>query len=126
MVPPGLRRPSRSAASIMRSATRSLIEPPGLKTSTFATSWQRRSGSSRVRRTIGVWPTVSRIESTITARRLRPRDAQGRRMGQRLQDDAVALGQLEELVDALRLGVRVEVEAEPDRAEAYGRLPVDA
>ena len=38
IVPPGRRLPSRSAASIRRSATRSLIEPPGLNSSSLATS----------------------------------------------------------------------------------------
>ena len=37
IVPPGLSRPSFSAASIRRIATRSLIEPPGLKSSSLAT-----------------------------------------------------------------------------------------
>src|SRR3954454_15178000 len=66
IVPPGRSRPSRSAASTMRSATRSLIDPPGLKTSILATSRQRRSGSRRLRRTIGVSPIVSRMESRIS------------------------------------------------------------
>jgi hypothetical protein len=38
IVPPGRSLPSRSAASIIATATRSLIEPPGLNISTLATS----------------------------------------------------------------------------------------
>src|SRR3954447_26781091 len=66
IVPPGRRRPSRSAASIIRRATRSLIDPPGLKTSILATSRQRSPGSNRLSRTIGVSPMVSRIESRMS------------------------------------------------------------
>src|SRR5690348_6601101 len=66
IVPPGRRRPSRSAASIMRMATRSLIDPPGLKYSTFATSCGARPSPMRLRRISGVSPTVSRIESLMS------------------------------------------------------------
>jgi len=37
IVPPAFSRPSCSAASIRRIATRSLIEPPGLNSSSLAT-----------------------------------------------------------------------------------------
>ena len=75
IVPPGRRRPSRSAASIMRIATRSLIEPPGLKTSSFATIWGFRPAPMRDSRTSGVSPIVSRIDSLISGmvRRIRSR-----------------------------------------------------
>ena len=63
IVPPGLSSPSRSAASTSAIAARSLMEPPGLSASTFATSCGVRSFPSRERRTSGVWPTASRIES---------------------------------------------------------------
>ena len=63
IVPPGRSLPSRSAASIRAIAARSLIEPPGLSASTFATSCGVRSLPSRERRTSGVSPTASRIES---------------------------------------------------------------
>src|SRR4051812_8091163 len=66
IVPPGRSRPSRSAASIMRTATRSLIDPPGLKTSSFATIWGFRPAPIRERRTSGVSPIVSRIDSLIS------------------------------------------------------------
>src|SRR4051812_10877848 len=67
IVPPGLSRPSCSAASTMRIATRSLIEPPGLKYSTLATSCGVSAAPMRERRTSGVSPTVSRIESLMSA-----------------------------------------------------------
>ena len=41
MVPPGLRRPSLSAASIMARATRSLALPPGFMASTLASRGSR-------------------------------------------------------------------------------------
>ena len=63
---PGFRRPSRSAASIRRIATRSLIDPPGLKSSIFATSSGTRPCPMRLSRTSGVSPMVSRIESRIS------------------------------------------------------------
>src|SRR5581483_9815301 len=67
IVPPGLRRPSRSAASISASATRSLIEPPGLSASTFARSCGRRPAPSRLSLTSGVRPIASRIVSLMSA-----------------------------------------------------------
>src|SRR4051794_18636235 len=67
IVPPGRRRPSRSAASTRRMATRSLIEPPGLKYSTFATSCGVTPAPMRLRRMSGVSPTVSRTESLMSA-----------------------------------------------------------
>src|SRR4051812_10897813 len=67
IVPPGRRRPSRSAASTMRMATRSLMEPPGLKYSTLATICGAHPCPIRLRRTSGVSPTVSRMESLISA-----------------------------------------------------------
>src|SRR3954452_4897560 len=66
IVPPGRSRPSRSAASTMRIATRSLIDPPGLKYSTFATTCGEHPAAIRLRRTSGVSPTVSRSESLIS------------------------------------------------------------
>src|SRR5690349_23457183 len=46
-------------------ATRSLIEPPGLNASTFATIGVATPGHRRDRRTSGVAPIVSRIVSAI-------------------------------------------------------------
>ena len=55
---PGSIRPSFSAASIIATPMRSLTLPPGLKDSSLAySSTSTPSGSSRVRRTIGVPPT---------------------------------------------------------------------
>src|SRR6476469_1231541 len=66
IVPPGRSCPSRSAASTMRIATRSLIDPPGLKYSTFATTCGAHPAAIRLRRTSGVSPTVSRSDSVIS------------------------------------------------------------
>src|SRR5438874_3426145 len=63
IVPPGRSRPSRSADSISAAATRSLIDPPGLKDSSLATSWGASPAAMRESLTTGVWPIVSRIES---------------------------------------------------------------
>src|SRR5829696_905456 len=63
IVAPGLSFPSRSAASIMASATRSLIEPPGLSASSLATRVGVRSLPSRESRTRGVSPTAARMDS---------------------------------------------------------------
>src|SRR4051794_13386645 len=68
IVPPGRRSPEASAASMSATATRSLIEPPGLRASTLATSCGTRPGRMRLRRTSGVWPMASRIESLTSAR----------------------------------------------------------
>ena len=65
-VPPGFREPSRSAASIIASAGRSLIDPPGFRYSTLATSGVRTSGARRESRTTGVSPITSRIDSWIS------------------------------------------------------------
>ena len=62
MVPPGFSRPSRSASSIILRAMRSLIELPGLKVSTLAsTSAAMIPLGMRCRRTSGVCPMVSRM-----------------------------------------------------------------
>src|SRR3954452_266605 len=66
IVPPARNRPSRSAASTIRIATRSLIEPPGLKYSTLATICGANPAPIRLSRTSGVSPTVSRSESLIS------------------------------------------------------------
>ena len=59
MVAPEVSRPSRSAASIIDSAMRSLIEPPGFWLSSLTNS---RHGpvSRRVTSTTGVFPTRAR------------------------------------------------------------------
>src|SRR5262245_21016606 len=67
IVPPGRSRPSRSAASTRRRATRSLIDPPGLNDSSFATIGVAIPAPIRLSRTTGVSPTVSRIESLMSA-----------------------------------------------------------
>ena len=71
IVPPGFRRPARSAASIIGSPIRSFTDPPGLSISSFASSsgWRSigpRSRVSREMRTSGVWPTRSRIEDAYS------------------------------------------------------------
>ncbi len=66
IVPPGFSRPSRSASSIIFRAMRSLIELPGLKVSTFAsTSAFTTPFVRRLMRTSGVSPMVSRMVSQI-------------------------------------------------------------
>ena len=63
ITPPAFSRPSASAASIIESAMRSLIEPPGFW---FSSLRNRRHGpvSSRVTSSIGVRPISSRDERT--------------------------------------------------------------
>ena len=60
MVWPGLSRPRRSASSMMPIARRSFTEPPGLKYSTL-TYIVTCFGASRLMRTTGVRPMVSRM-----------------------------------------------------------------
>ena len=63
IVPPGCSAPDASAASTMRSAIRSLTEPPGLKYSTLASTagwWPPPTSLVTVpSRTSGVFPTSS-------------------------------------------------------------------
>ena len=69
MVQPGVSRPSASAAAIIASAARSLIEPVGLRSSSLAQSRTAgvavpvQRGDSRGRPTSGVSPTASTSES---------------------------------------------------------------
>ena len=58
MVPPGLSCPLASAASTIASATRSLMEPPGLARSDLIQTLA--SGNRRDTRMCGVPPMVSR------------------------------------------------------------------
>jgi hypothetical protein len=67
MVPPGPSSPSRSAASIIETAIRSLIDPPGFMYSTLAT--RLPGGCIRDRRTRGVFPMAARTSSKISIRR---------------------------------------------------------
>jgi len=65
-VPPGRRRPSRSASSIIFRAIRSLIEFPGLNVSTFANTVAGITPlAMALMRTIGVCPMASRMLSQI-------------------------------------------------------------
>ena len=48
IVPPGLSRPSRSAASIIGSPIRSFTEPPGLSISSFARTQRLAFGRAEV------------------------------------------------------------------------------
>ncbi|CAM5574374.1 hypothetical protein SVIOM74S_02342 [Streptomyces violarus] len=63
IVQPGVRRPSFSACSIMCRAGRSLTDPVGLRSSSFAQIRTSADGDSRGRRTRGVLPTAARGES---------------------------------------------------------------
>ncbi len=59
MVPPGRSAPVRSASSTIDSAMRSLIEPPGFARSDLIQT--SASPNSRLTRTCGVRPMVSRM-----------------------------------------------------------------
>src|ERR1041384_1288585 len=66
IVPPGFKRPARSASSIIFTAMRSLIELPGLNVSTFAsTSPAITPRVMRLMRIIGVAPIASSTLSQI-------------------------------------------------------------
>ena len=80
IVPPGRRRPSRSAASIIASPIRSLFEPPGFMNSSFASSVAPVSAPNETRRTIGVEPTRSRRVGYVPpmSAEAYPRDGVGR------------------------------------------------
>src|SRR4051812_41936214 len=61
MVPPGFSRPRCSASSMIFTAMRSFEEPPGFRYSTFARIVASTPAVTRLRRTSGVSPMVSRI-----------------------------------------------------------------
>src|SRR5215467_2524353 len=67
-VAPGLRRPRRSASSIMLTAIRSFTLPPGLSDSIFARTTPPPGFGSRLRRTSGVPPTTSSTEAAMRGR----------------------------------------------------------
>jgi hypothetical protein len=57
-------KPSRSAPSIIASAIRSFIDPEGLRSSSLRNNSAPFGGAHRRKRTKGVFPIASRIEST--------------------------------------------------------------
>jgi hypothetical protein len=59
IVPPGRSRPARSASSIIRSAIRSLTEPPGLRYSILASTVAEIPSVTWRSRTSGVLPISS-------------------------------------------------------------------
>src|SRR5665811_1029523 len=61
MVPPGRSSPEASAASIIRSAIRSLMDPPGLRYSTLASTVALSPAVTVLSRTSGVPPTSSEM-----------------------------------------------------------------
>ena len=63
MVHPGVKVPSASAASIIAIAARSLIEPVGFRSSSFAQSRTSADGERFGSPTRGVFPTDSSNES---------------------------------------------------------------
>lgn len=70
---PGTSFPALMACSIIDLAARSLMEPPGLKRSHLAYTWNRAGGNRRSRATSGVPPIVatmsgSRVRVARTAR----------------------------------------------------------
>src|SRR5581483_10495261 len=114
---PGSSSPEASAASIIASATRSLIDPVGFAPSSLAYSWTPGFGDSRVSSTSGVPPTRSR---TLGASLL----ATGHR---RQQDHGHALAdrrlELVEGADVLAVDVHVrELELSLERREAGGQV----
>ena len=64
-VRPGSIRPSASAASIMATPIRSLIDPPGLNHSSLPTSSAPRPAPIRRSVTIGVSPTTADASAAI-------------------------------------------------------------
>src|SRR4051794_38995831 len=70
IVPPGRSAPEASAASIIRTAIRSLTEPPGLKYSTLAITWPSRPAVTFRSRTRGVFPIRDTNESCTCTGRL--------------------------------------------------------
>ena len=62
-VAPGWRTPRRSASSIIASAARSLMLPPGAKNSSFTTTSALPSGTTFRSRTSGVCPMVRSTSS---------------------------------------------------------------
>ena len=63
IVEPGFSNPSRSAASIIERAVRSLIEPVGLRSSILAHKRTLGAGESRGKPMSGVLPTEDSSES---------------------------------------------------------------
>ena len=133
IVPPGLSRPARSAASIIGRPIRSLTEPPGLSISSFASrsGWRSagpRSRVSREMRTRGVSPTRSRIDSAYCIGRedtvppargqARPAPASGLRRGRAGRVGAAARSAARGAAADARAGRRRRVRAPrpPDRA----------
>src|SRR6185295_9169452 len=87
IVPPGLRSPARSASSIIFTAMRSLIELPGLKVSTLASTVPLTTPLvMRLMRTIGVPPIASRMVAPIF---VTPQVYTGRHMPQLIAAPAV-------------------------------------
>src|SRR5215467_9500482 len=67
-VAPALRRPRRSASSIMLTAIRSFTLPPGLSDSILARTTPPPGFGNRLRRTSGVPPTTSSTEAAMRGR----------------------------------------------------------
>src|SRR5689334_15734176 len=104
IVHPGVRRPSASARSTIARATRSLMDPVGLRSSSFAHSRTSGDGDKVGRPTSGVLPT----EST----RLSKRMGRGSAAGYGRQDDnrrAVGHGGVQAAGEADVLVVDVDV-----------------
>src|SRR4051812_42859769 len=70
MVPPGGSRPRRSASTIMASAVRSLIEPPGFIPSTFTQTSAIPGSTMRSSRTVGVPPMYRSMRDIRSPSRL--------------------------------------------------------
>src|SRR5262249_34854875 len=120
MVPPELSRPSRSAASIMVRAGRSLIEPDGLALSSLRKS-RHGPRSMRVTSTSGVSPMRSRTETMSRFHPFHPRPGprlglfHGGEMAAVRHDDQARAGDAGG--DLLRQRRRRELVAGPDQHE---------
>ena len=66
IVPPGCKRPSASASSIIFKAILSLTEFPGLNVSYFANTKQGKSSTNLLSFTKGVFPMVPNIFSAYS------------------------------------------------------------
>src|SRR5581483_354811 len=114
---PGSSSPEASAASIIASATRSLIDPVGFAPSSLAYSWTPGFGDSRVSSTSGVPPTRSRtLGASLLATGHRREQDHGRAFADRGLE-------LVERADVLAVDVDVRVLELPlEAGEAGGEI----
>ena len=88
--------------------------------------WKARCATGAA---LGARVVIERIEGLTLEVKVyigRERRRDRRPVAQRLKHDAVALGELQELIELLLRGVALDVEAQADVAETHRRLAVDA